>query len=236
MSNDSSHESTAAKNMVKTRQTLKIAAFDVDGTLTFTDSFLLFLRFTTTRTGFVIRLISVLPVFAAYLLRLTSRDTAKNALLRAFLKGMPVSEYYQKCEFFAKSIYPQILHSDAIDYLENEKGSCDKVALVSASLQDYLFPFAKSIGIEYVIATKMDVKDGFLTGNMNGLNCRGIEKCNRIHEIFGECIIEAAYGDSAGDTQMLGAAQRAYWRTINKRPKNYRAIINALFWGKSHLY
>ncbi len=209
----------------------KIAAFDVDGTLTFTDSFLLFLRFTTTRIGFVIRIFSVLPYFAAYILKIIDRDTTKNALLRAFLNKMSLEDYLTKCESFAKTIYPQILHEDALDFIEKEKLACDEVALVSASLNDYLVLFAKSLNIKHTIATNIDKNDNSLTGKMAGLNCRGIEKCNRIYDYFGDCIIEAAYGDSEGDREMLAAANRPNYRKICKKPKNSQQIVRKLYWG-----
>lgn len=217
----SSHANTA----------IKIAAFDVDGTLTFTDSFLLFLRFTTTRIGFLIRLFIISPVFIAYLAKLIKRDTAKNQLLSVFLKGMSEKEYNDKCQSFADFVYSKIIHSDAIDYIKSEQARCDEVALVSASLSNYLEPFAKMVGIKHTIATRIEIENGFLTGRMAGFNCRGIEKCNRIYDYFGDCIIDAAYGDSAGDKEMLEIANRPNFRIITKKPENYRQIIRKLYWG-----
>lgn len=212
-------------------QQKKIAAFDIDGTLTFTDSFVLFLRFTTTPIGFVIGMLKAAPFFLLYILKLIDRDKAKNALLRAFLKGMPETKYLDLCQSFARTIYPQILHLESKAIIQTEIQKCDEVALVSASLIDYIRPFADEIGVKHSIGTKMKIIEGFLTGEMDGKNCRAQEKCVRIYEYFGDCEIEAAYGDSPGDAQMLAAAKRPYYREIKQTPENYKAIIRKLYWG-----
>ena len=48
------------------------------------------------------------------------------------------------------------------------------------------------------------------TGKLDGANCRGAEKVRRLREVFGEDMmrLEAAYGDTSGDKEMLGHDRR----------------------------
>ncbi|KAF0186255.1 MAG: cicA [Hyphomonadaceae bacterium] len=209
----------------------KIAAFDVDGTLTFTDSFLLFLRFVSGRWFFLLNMIKLLPVFLVYGVRLISRDEAKNRILSVFLKNMPQEKYLRKCQEFAQIAYPIIARADGLSCLKSHQGIGDVVVFVSASLEDYLIPWAHSLGVKHVIATKMEVKNGKLTGKMAGANCRAQEKVNRIRAIFGDAEIVAAYGDSRGDKEMLAASHTPYYRKLVDEPAEANRIKRALYWG-----
>jgi phosphatidylglycerophosphatase C len=208
-----------------------IAAFDVDGTLTWTDSFMLFLRFVRGRSGFIVRMLTLLPVFAAYLLRLRDRDATKNLLMASFLMGIGEARYRQYCADFARIAYPIIARPDAIARLNSHLGVRDDVVLVSASLEDYLKVWATSLGIETVLATQVMVQSGVLTGTMLGPNCRCEQKVTRIRGHFGDAPIVAAYGDSRGDAEMLAAAQNPGMLVFEERPSNHRAIWWDLYFG-----
>jgi phosphatidylglycerophosphatase C len=59
------------------------------------------------------------------------------------------------------------------------------------------------------------VHEGIATGNLDGPNCRGPEKVTRLHEWLGDrsTVNVVAYGDSAGDREMLADADEAHWVT-----------------------
>jgi phosphatidylglycerophosphatase C len=211
--------------------TRPIAAFDVDGTLTWTDSFMLFLRFVRGRWGFAMRMVQLVPVFLAYVMRLRDRDTTKNLLMSAFLKGIGEVRYRQYCEDFARVTYPIISRSDALVRLNSHLGVRDEVALVSASLEGYLIPLARTLGVETVLATQVEVQGGVLTGKMAGLNCRCAQKVARIKARFGDAPIVAAYGDSRGDHEMLAASQNPGMLVFEEGPANRRAIWWDLYLG-----
>jgi phosphatidylglycerophosphatase C len=208
-----------------------VVAFDVDGTLTWTDSFMLFLRFISGRWGFVVRMIGLVPVFLAYVLRLRSRDATKNLLMTAFLKGMSEVRYSQWCADFARVAYPIIARPDGVARLHSHLGVRDEVALVSASLEGYLLPWAETLGVETVLATQVQVQYGVLTGAMLGPNCRCEQKVARIKARFGDATIVAAYGDSRGDHEMLAASQNPGMLVFNEAPPNRRALWWDLYFG-----
>lgn len=208
-----------------------IAAFDVDGTLTWTDSFMLFLRFISGRWGFVGRMVGLVPVFLAYVLRFRSRDATKNLLMTAFLKGMSEARFRQWCSDFARVAYPIIARPDGLARLSSHLGVRDEVALVSASLEGYLRPWAETLGVETVLATQVQVQNGVLTGAMLGPNCRCEQKVVRIKAHFGDVSIVAAYGDSRGDHEMLAASQNPGLLVFDEGPSNRRALWWDLYFG-----
>lgn len=212
-------------------ETTKLACFDVDETLTFTDSFMLFLRYSTGPIGFALRMISVAPYFLLYIVRIISRDSVKNHLLSTFFKDMPHPKYLELCRSFAAKIYPIIARDDGLLRIKSHQGVGDKVVMVSASLEDYLLPWAHQLGIDGVIATKMEIIGGRLTGRMYGENCRAEIKVKRIRELYPDAEIIAAYGDSAGDKEMLEAAITPNYRKLVDEPRNAKAIIHGLYWG-----
>jgi phosphatidylglycerophosphatase C len=214
-----------------TQTSAPIAAFDVDGTLTWTDSFMLFLRFVRGRWGFITRLIGLLPVFGAYVLRLRDRDATKNLLMSAFLKGISETRFQQYCQDFAQIAYPIIARPDAMARLNSHLGVRDAVALVSASLEGYLRPWAATLGVETVLATQIEVQNGVLTGRMLGANCRCAQKVARIRGHFGDAPLVAAYGDSRGDLEMLEAAQNPGMLVFDERPANHRSLWWDLYFG-----
>jgi phosphatidylglycerophosphatase C len=208
-----------------------VAAFDVDGTLTWTDSFMLFLRFVRGRLGFAARMIGLTPIFLAYVLRLRDRDATKNLLMSAFLRGISEARYDQYCRDFARVAYPIIARPDALARLNSHLGVRDEVALVSASLEGYLKPWAQTLGVETVLATQVQMQNGVLTGMMLGPNCRCEQKVVRIKGHFGDALIVAAYGDSRGDHEMLAASQNPGLLVFEEAPANRRAIWWDLYVG-----
>ena len=61
--------------------------------------------------------------------------------------------------------------------------------------------------------------DGRLTGVFASPNCRAAEKVVRLREAYGPTVrLAAAYGDTSGDTEMLGLADHKGWREFTGRP------------------
>jgi phosphoserine phosphatase len=69
-----------------------------------------------------------------------------------------------------------------------------------------------------LIATKLVVKDGLLTGKIYGNNCYGEEKVRRINEKYPPAEYEwlAAYGDSSGDKAMLAKANTSFYKPFRQ--------------------
>jgi phosphatidylglycerophosphatase C len=209
-----------------------IAAFDVDGTLTWADSYLLFLRFVAGRFGFVVKMVQLIPIFIAYRVGAVPRSAVKEKTLTVFLAGMSAADYLARCRAFAQMIYPIIARPDALVRLRAHVGVRDEVALVSASLRDYLAVWAEDLRVEHVLATEIEIVNGRLTGRLLGDNCWGPGKLAAIRAAFGTAPLVAAYGDTRGDQEMLAAAQNPGFRIFEEAPRDRLTQLFSLYAGK----
>lgn len=88
-------------------------------------------------------------------------------------------------------------------YLEQKK--TDDV-IISASPEFLLSPVCNKLGLENLIASRVDKN----TGKYDGINCHGKEKVRRFYEEFGETDVEEFYSDSYSDTPMAEIANKAF--------------------------
>ena len=209
-----------------------VAAFDVDGTLTWADSFVLFLRFVAGRFGFVVKMVQLIPIFLAYRLGGVPRSAVKEKTLHVFLAGMSAEAYLARCRAFAQTVYPIIARPDAVARLRAHLGVRDQVAFVSASLRDYLAVWAEELGVDQVLASEVEIINGQLTGRLLGDNCWGPSKLAAIQANFGAAPLVAAYGDTRGDKEMLAAAQNPSFRIFEEAPRDRLIQLFSLYAGK----
>lgn len=87
-------------------------------------------------------------------------------------------------------------------YKDRQKG--DDI-IISASPQFLLEPICKRLGIEHLMASRVDKH----TGKYTGENCWGEEKVNRLYEQFPTAKCEEFYSDSLSDTPLAKIADKA---------------------------
>lgn len=190
-----------------------IAAFDFDGTITRKDSLLEFIKFTKGVTAFYIGLFLYAPLLVAYKLRLYPNWKVKQSFFSHFFKNMPYSEFCHWGELFAPPI-DAMINQSIFQKLIRHQQQDDEVYIVSASVKEWILPWARKAGISHMIATEVEVDgQGRLTGRFASRNCYGQEKVNRFlaEEPRRESYYLYAYGDSRGDRYMLDLADRAIW-------------------------
>jgi HAD superfamily hydrolase (TIGR01490 family) len=183
-----------------------VAAFDFDGTLVPGDSLPRFLSWVLGRQAFARAMILAAPtMMLGY--RRAGRDGSKAALLEQALAGQAEGYVAEVGAAFgaasAKRIRPAMLERMAWHDRQGHRR-----VLVSASLEVYLEPFGHLTGFDQVIATRLETgADGCLTGRLHGPNVRAVQKAIRLRELLGSGTVEMwAYGDSAGDREMLAMA------------------------------
>lgn len=193
-----------------------VAAFDFDGTVTYRETLSAFLRQVATPWQWGRNTLLLLPTLLGYGLRLIPNNTAKERVLHRFLAGMPQERLAQHGERFARDIIPTLLRPQAMARLAWHRRQGHRCIIVSASIEDYVSPWARAAGFDAVIATRL-VRDGNgrITGYYDGGNCYGAEKARRLRMLLGEGAVEIyAYGDSRGDREMLAMADHAYYREM----------------------
>ncbi|HTJ49887.1 MAG TPA: HAD-IB family hydrolase [Cyclobacteriaceae bacterium] len=190
-----------------------LALFDFDGTITTKDTFLEFIKFYHGKTKFILGFLILSPIMVMMILKLIPNWRGKEIVLTWFFKGEDLNHFNQQAEKFCSQIVPSLLRPQALTELEKYKQNSTTVLVVSASAQNWVEPWCKSIGVE-CLATKLEVKSSKLTGKLQGKNCFGEEKVVRIKERLDLSTFEkiAAYGDSSGDTQMLAIATEKFYK------------------------
>jgi phosphatidylglycerophosphatase C len=196
-----------------------IVAFDFDGTLTTRDSYTAFLAWRAGPAAYGFGLLSLLPDVAAYLKR-PDRGRLKAAATRRFLAGVSQSEIEADAQRFATRFAPALLRPDALRAWRRWQAKGARLVIVTASPEIVIAPFARGLGATQLIGTRLAVDaGGRLTGAFEGANCRGEEKVIRLREAFGQDLrLEAAYGDTSGDTEMLALAEEKGFRVFQGKP------------------
>ena len=191
-----------------------IAAFDVDGTLTTRDCVVPFLEKLAGRvrlTGGVLGQ----PVGLVHAVVRRDRDRFKALAVRAAFAGRQASVVNRLGQTYAEAVHERWMRPDTPRRLTWHRGQGHRVVLVSASLGTYLHPLGRLLGVDAVLCTEAAVgDDGRFTGAMVGPNCRGPEKMRRLRAWMQQMGLDDAdvwaYGDSAGDREMLAAAQHRF--------------------------
>jgi len=192
---------------------MKISFFDFDGTITKEDSLIKFIRFTVgdMKTAWGMLLLS--PMLITYKLKLIPNYKAKEWMLSYFFKGMKEQQFLKKAEEYSLKHIDTILRPKAMEKIAWHKDQGHKVVIVSASIELWLKPWCDKNDLG-VIATKIEIQDGIVTGKLLTKNCYGIEKSNRVQEAYNLSEYEHiyAYGDTHGDKELLKLADESFYK------------------------
>jgi len=188
----------------------KIYAFDFDGTLTTRDSFLEFIRYVCGNWAFCKGILRYSPLLVLMKLGLYPNWKAKQKVFAYFFKGMPLKDFAQQGRLFALD-RQHLLRPQGVDMVKQAQAEDAEVLIVSASIDYWVQPFFPEVK---VVGTQVEVEDGCLTGRFLTKNCYGQEKVNRILALYPhrneyELI---AFGDSAGDKELLAFADEAHYK------------------------
>lgn len=192
-----------------------VAFFDFDGTLTTCDTLMPFLKFISGQPKYYWKLLLVSPVLVGYFLKLVRNDIAKEAVLKRYLAGYPIDELFTLGERFTEVVLPSLLRPEGIERLKWHQEQGHDCVLVSASFDIWLKFFGEALNLSYVISSKLNTKSKIVDGNIQGLNCYGKEKADKIHEWMSlenrKPSITYAYGDSRGDCEMLSMVDKSFF-------------------------
>lgn len=194
-----------------------VAAFDFDGTLTYSDTLIPFLFFVTGPFKGLCKLALQLPRIILSLLRKNSRQTIKEGVLKRFLGKMTEERAQFLGQQFASKQLSKHLKPAALERLHWHKNQGHRCILISANLNIYLHPWGMQAGFHNIITSICEVdQNGILTGRLEGLNCWGPEKVRRLLELLGQHhdYTLYAYGDSQGDKELLVLADYSFYRKL----------------------
>ena len=191
----------------------RLALFDLDGTITNKDTFLEFLRFVSGTRRYYFGMLKISPFLVFYKAGLYPNWKAKEKALTEFLAGKTAADIKEAGRVFCASKYAGLLRENAVLRLKEHIQQGDDVYIVSASCEEWVEPWASSLGVR-AICTKLAKKNDRITGRIHGKNNYGPEKYRRVKEEIDLSRFEEihVYGDSRGDREMLSIATHAYYR------------------------
>jgi len=190
-----------------------IAFFDFDGTITTKDTLFEIIRFHKGSAALNIGMALLSPALVAFKMKLISTQRMKEMVFRFFFGGTQVDTFRDKCAAFCAEKLPELVKQNALQAIRQHLLQGHQVAVVTASAEEWVEPWCSSLGI-VCIGTRLEVRNALITGKIQGLNCNGPEKVERIKQTFDLNGYDDiyAYGDTNGDKPMLGMAKYGYFR------------------------
>jgi phosphatidylglycerophosphatase C len=190
-----------------------IAVFDLDGTLTWRDTLLMFLMSFLRRHPW--RLIGLwrLP-FAVldYLARNHDRGVLKSRVIRMVMGGATRTDVDSCADAFVDALkLRHRLRPAALAMLEAHRAAGDHLVLLSASPDLYVPRIGRCLGFESTVCTEIEWRADRLNGALKTANRRGAEKSRCLTWLrtqYPELPI-VAYGNSASDLDHMRHADRA---------------------------
>ena len=146
------------------------------------------------------------------------RDRLKAHATDAVFRGVARSRVEVIALEHGRSIASRGLRDDVVARLHWHVQQGHRVVIVSASYEPYVRVVAGALGVTDVVATRLGVDAADVcTGELEGANCRAAEKVRRLEQWLSQrgCAradVELwAYGDSAGDRELLVYADHPVW-------------------------
>jgi phosphatidylglycerophosphatase C len=153
------------------------------------------------------------PWLIAFKLKLFPNNKAKEKILIYFFAGMPETVFQEKCNLFADRILPGLIRPDALREINQLRTDGFEIAVISASAENWIRNWSDRYSLK-LIATKLEVKNGLITGRIEGKNCYGDQKVACIRERWNLTEYEDiyVYGDTSGDKPMMALATKSFYK------------------------
>ncbi|MDF2549500.1 MAG: cicA [Chlamydiales bacterium] len=196
-----------------------LAAFDFDGTISKRDCLIYFFFYAFGKFYTLWNLLKLLPLLLAYQMGQLDRRAIKEKILSHFLKGKSIDSLRQLGAEFARGPLKRQLRKEALARINWHRQQGHSLIVISASTDLYLSAFAKEYGFQQVICSELELDaKNCLTGRLKGENCRGQEKVIRLLQEGPAYDYLFAYGDSAGDFELLQHADAPFLNSKPYRP------------------
>lgn len=204
----------------KTDSDLRIAVFDLDGTIINSQSQLLFLKFLINKN--IISYFSVVPLliwFLLYKLNLVSNPNKAFDYALKIFKKINYNDLSNLATDFVKSDdFKKTKNKKVIQLLEKHQKNGDLVILLSTAINIITEKVAKSLGINHCISSKLEKENDF-PSNIKIVN--GQSKLVELEKFLNKNNLPTdniyAYGDDISDLPVFMYAK--YKIAVNPSPK-----------------
>jgi phosphatidylglycerophosphatase C len=223
------------ESVILTHKNVNFVVFDLDHTITRYDTFLVFLLCSVCYrpVNFIYLFIFPVIILLNYLRIFKDRDLKEN-VLSLFFKGMSI-DTVTRVSYVVESVCEKIgYRSKALFVLKRHLEDGDVVCIASASIDLYVLPICKALGVEYYCATVGQVEEGVVTGAIDGENCKGRVKLNRVMRLRASLGVEfdnmVAYSDNRTDIRLLRMADQGYMINPSNKIKGSVYGVEFLYW------
>lgn len=186
---------------------MKVAIFDIDGTLLCGSSERMFWRFLFGRRRQGLRQILAYTLFMVRYVPIGGVHTVKKN--KAYLSGLEVREVEALAREFVQTHLVAELHAPAVERLKRHLARGDRVILMSGTLQPIARALADHLGVEHAWATLANERDGRFTGlppETHPFDTGKLVLARQIAAVYAFDLSQAvAYGDSRHDLPLLSA-------------------------------
>jgi HAD superfamily hydrolase (TIGR01490 family) len=184
---------------------LRVAVFDLDGTVTRRDTFVPYLRGWLRQHPERRWRLAILASAIRYFTTGRDRGRLKSDLLRACMGGVTSAEVDAWSDEFVAGLDADSLCPGALAAIARHRAAGDRLVLLSASVDLYVPRIGRRLGFDETICTGVAWRDGRLDGGLTTPNRRGDEKRRCIDALrprFAGAKF-AAYGNSRADLPHL---------------------------------
>lgn len=191
---------------------MRLAVFDLDGTITRHDTLMPY------ALGYVLRkrpwrllaLPLLLPALLGYLVGAVDHGGLKSAFIRATLGGCRRKDLEPWTTTFVDRLVAHDLFPQALEAIQAHARMDDHLVLMSASTDLYVPAIAHALGFREIICTGVRWDGDRLSGTLTTPNRRGAEKAHCIEALRGRHpgIETVAYGNAASDLEHLKLVER----------------------------
>lgn len=195
------------------RQKRLIVAFDFDGTITQKDSLIEFIKFVRGESALFWGILRFSPLLFAFKLKCYPNWKIKQKLFSYFFKGVSAEKFSEWGREFVGKVSGMV-RAQALESIEGYLQEGATIYIVTASIENWIAPWAHSVGEINVLSTKIEInEDGYLSGKFMTKNCYGPEKVKRLLEMEPDrdSYILYAYGDSKGDKELISFADKGWY-------------------------
>lgn len=189
----------------------RVTLFDFDGTLISGDSFPKFALKAVGKLRFIQALAACAMRLCAWKLGLIDGTDAKMHLFRRLYRGMSYAAFEKSGEEFSAVIDGNLRQDIFAAFMDSVRRG-DTVYIISASVVEWIEPWARNFPGVKVLSTKVEVRDGVLTGEWASANCKGMEKLRRLRELepeLSDCYV-TVYSDNKSDKPLMEMADEAF--------------------------
>lgn len=187
---------------------MRLAVFDLDGTITRRDTLLPYVMgYPVNPLRKAFGLLIFVWSLLLFLLRLRDHGQLKSAFIRSILAGETRDKVAAWTAHFVPAVLERGVFKDALSQIAKHRGEGARLVLMSASTDIYVPDIGSALGFDEVICTGVTWIGDRLEGRLSTPNRRGAEKARCF-----EALVKthpgptAAYGNAGSDLDHLRLA------------------------------